>query len=226
MNSGHSSKHSSDAARVGSFRSQSGRIILAGFATLAALGVIAWSHPEPLLRAAIDLWSVSDAVGPADAVAVFGGGYKTRPIAAADYYRKGLVKKILIAGVRPEEVHSEIKYNHDELIDQGVPETAIEVFGRDLTSTIEEVTALRDWAVRNRIRRLIVPTEYFASRRVHWAVSRMFTGTGIQVMIPALDYPKIDGYPKINRNEWWKNDQAVETFKTEILKYIYYRLRY
>ena len=34
------------------------------------LGSAAWLNREPLLRAAADLWTISNTVGPADAVAV------------------------------------------------------------------------------------------------------------------------------------------------------------
>ena len=40
---------------------------------------------------------VSDPVGPADAVAIFGGGLEDRPFAAAEYYHSGLVTKILVS---------------------------------------------------------------------------------------------------------------------------------
>jgi hypothetical protein len=57
----------------------------------------AWFGRGTLLRAAAELWIISDDVVPADAVVVFGRGVRTRPLAAREYFGKGLVNKILLA---------------------------------------------------------------------------------------------------------------------------------
>src|SRR4051794_6982092 len=57
----------------------------------------AWHYRADLLPQAIELWSISDPVRPADAVAVLGGGMQTRPFAAADFYRHGLAPKVLVS---------------------------------------------------------------------------------------------------------------------------------
>lgn len=189
----------------------------------SVVGAAIWANRESVLRTVPDLWSVSDPVGPADAVAVLGGGLETRPLAAADYYQRGLVKKILLSnvGLRPEDApYSETAANRDVLVSLGVPEAAIELFGADLSSTYEEAVALRSWALQSHARRLIVPTEYFSSRRVRWILVHELTGTGTEVLVPALNYPKY------SRSQWWKNEHAVNELKTELLKYIYYRLNY
>jgi hypothetical protein len=54
-----------------------------------------------ILRAAARAWVVSDSIAPADAIAVLAANVKTRPIAAADLYEKGMAKQILISNVRP-----------------------------------------------------------------------------------------------------------------------------
>src|ERR1700678_3190476 len=57
----------------------------------------AWIERDFLLRGMAQLWIVSDAVTGADAAIVLGGGLDVRPFAAADLYRRGLVKKVLIS---------------------------------------------------------------------------------------------------------------------------------
>jgi uncharacterized SAM-binding protein YcdF (DUF218 family) len=192
---------------------------------LGGMGAAVWLYPTFFLREAVDLWTVSDEVAPADAVAVFGGGIETRPFAAAEYYRKGLVRKVLLSNVRissmtAEILPSETEGNRQVLIKQGVPEEAIELFGSSLSSTFEEAIALRAWALRNQARSLIVPTEYFSSRRVRWILVHEFVGTGTHILVPALDDPQ---YP---RKEWWKDNAALVNFQNELIKYVYYRMRY
>jgi uncharacterized SAM-binding protein YcdF (DUF218 family) len=194
-------------------------------AALAIIAAAAKTDRAELFRIAADLWTVSDKIGPADAVAVFGGGAETRAVAAADYYRRGLVRKVLVANVRLSEVgpnifHSETELNRTVLVEKGVPADAIEIFGTDVSSTYEEAAALREWVLRSHAHSLIVPTEFFSSRRVRWIVKHELADTGARVAIPALDYPQF------SRNDWWTNDYAFFLFRTEILKYFYYRLRY
>jgi hypothetical protein len=115
---------------------------------LAGLG--SWLYRVPLLQGAAIVWIVSDDVGPADAVAVLGGGLEERPFAAADYYRRGLVPKVLLAAARTSPSvklgisPSHVALNHAVLTKLGVPETALETFGHELSSTFEESMALRE----------------------------------------------------------------------------------
>jgi hypothetical protein len=110
----------------------------------------AWRCRADLLPQAVDLWSVSDSVGPADAVAVLGGELETRPLAAADYYRQGLVPKVLVSNGRSTAAKAELlpydaEVTRNLLVRLGVPETAIELVGTDLSNTFEEALALRRW---------------------------------------------------------------------------------
>jgi uncharacterized SAM-binding protein YcdF (DUF218 family) len=200
-----------------SYGSKSWRRLLAVLAVVVALGIGAWVGRDWLLLSAADLWIVSDPIGSADAVAVFGGGIADRPLAAAQYYRQGLVKKVLVSnggGVFMPDVAA----TEGVLQKLGVPATAIETFGNDLGNTHQEVLALQAWAERNNARSIIVPTEIFSARRVRWMLHRAF-GDECVIRVIALDPPQI-------RRDWWRHTQGVSAFQNEILKYIYYRLSY
>jgi uncharacterized SAM-binding protein YcdF (DUF218 family) len=194
-------------------------------AALTLLGIAAYYEHARLLRAAADLWIVSDAPAPADVVAVFGGGVETRPFAAAAYYRDGLVNKILVSNPResPGEqlgvVLTSAAANRAVLVKLGVPAEAIESFGVNLRNTHDEALALRDWATQHHIRRIIVPTEIFAARRLRWTLHRVF-GEDATVLVPALNQPEY------RDDDWWKDEAGVVSFQNEVLKYVYYRLKY
>jgi uncharacterized SAM-binding protein YcdF (DUF218 family) len=190
--------------------------LLTVFVVVAGLGTGAWVGRDWLLLSATDLWIVSDPIGPADAVAVFGGGIADRPFAAAQYYRQGLVKKVLVSN---DVVRSGVPANKGVLLNLGVPASSIEIFGNDLTNTHQEVLALRTWAERNNASSIIVPTEIFSARRVRWMAHRAF-GSEFVIRVIALDLPQ-------NRpDDWWRHREAVAAFKTEVIKYLYYVLRY
>ena len=81
--------------------------------------------------------------------------------------------------------------------------------------------ALRSWANRNAVSVLIVPTEIFSARRVSWMFRREFATTGVRIDVPSFDPSRL-----YTRADWWKTEEGVIDFQNEILKYIYYRLKY
>jgi len=197
---------------------------LALLTLLLLSGIAAWEH-DPLLRAAADLWIVSDPVSPADAVAIFGGGINDRPFAAAAYYHAGLAPKILLSVNRVDAaaqlgaVPSDTEANHQVLRKLGIPESAIETFGAGSANTHDEALALAKWALQAGAHSLIVPTEIFSARRVRWMLHRAL-GDRVTIMVPALDPPEY------RRDIWWQTDQGMIAFQNEVLKYVYYRIRY
>lgn len=193
----------------------------------AVLCAGAWIEREALLRGAADLWIVSDPITPADAVVVLGGGTDTRPFVAADLYAQGLIKKVLLSKVRePRSVEigaltDNTEENRRVLVKLGVPDSAIETFGNTNNNTREEAVALRSWANRNAVSVLIVPTEIFSARRVSWMFRREFATTGVRIDVPSFDPSRL-----YTRVDWWKTEEGVIDFQNEVLKYLYYRLKY
>jgi uncharacterized SAM-binding protein YcdF (DUF218 family) len=201
-----------------------------GFAfvlVVAALCVGAWIEREPLLRGAADLWIVSDPITPADAVVVLGGGIDVRPFVAADLYAQGLAKKVLLSQVRETPsfeigaVTSDTEDMQKVLLKLGVPVSAIETFGKANKNTREEAMALKSWADQNAASTLIIPTEIFPARRVRWMFRHEFAGTGVRIEVPAFDPLRL-----YSRADWWRTEEGAIEFQNEILKYLYYRLKY
>jgi hypothetical protein len=200
------------------------RLLLVLLAIFAA-GMVGWVGRTFLLQRVAELWIVSDEIAPADAVAIFGGGIEDRPFAAADYYRLGLVKRVLLSNVHvgPAEylgaMPTQVTATREILFKLGVPESAIEIFGDDLSSNHDEVLSLRAWARRAGARSIIVPTEIFPARRVRWMLHSVF-GEDVAIHVVALD-PVL-----YKRDDWWHHEEGVVGFQNEVLKYFYYRIRY
>src|SRR5262249_5770461 len=156
-----------------------------------------------------DAWIVSDPLAPADAVAVFGGGLKERPAAAAAYYHQGLVAKILVSNVRKSadgSLPSHTAANEAALMALGVPADAIETFGADLSSTHDEVRALSRWAEEHHARSIIVPTEIFSTRRVRWTLHRAISDR-VAIRVIALEDRSSFG-----RDDWWRSPDGILSF--------------
>jgi uncharacterized SAM-binding protein YcdF (DUF218 family) len=182
-----------------------------------------WGHRQ-LLQSAARFWVEYDSTEPADVVAIFGGGLETRPSAAAEYFRQGLVHKILVSRVSSAVEHqsslSHTEQNLAQLKKLGVPDNVVEIFGCNSSSTYQEALALKRWSVSAGAHSVIVPTEYFSARRVRWISQRVFQGTGVKVRVPvivSLDYLQ---------GKWWNNADALLAFQREVIKYVGYRLLY
>ena len=106
------------------------------------------------------------------------------------------------------------------LLKLGVPAGAIEIFGNENSSTRDEAVALKDWADQHSVSRIIVPTELFSARRVQWIFHREFAGSSVRLEIPSFEET---GH---TRDDWWKTKWGIIAFQTEIMKYLYYRLKY
>jgi uncharacterized SAM-binding protein YcdF (DUF218 family) len=119
---------------------------------LASIAAGGWLVREPVLRVAAGLWIVSDPITRADAIVVLGGGLDTRPFAAAELWRRGLVDKILISQGSEERatsigaIPSHTEPNREILLKLGVPAGVIETFGTASRNTRDEAVALREWA--------------------------------------------------------------------------------
>jgi uncharacterized SAM-binding protein YcdF (DUF218 family) len=200
---------------------------LVWFLVVAAIGGSAWLGHASLLQGAAKVWIVSDPVSPADAAVVLGGGLDGRPFVAAKLYRQGLVKKVLVSQVDDNDpavaigiIDDHTEANRQVLMKLGVPATAIETFGMANKNTRDEAVALRAWSEGHHPSALIIPVEIFTARRIRWMFDREFAGQSIKIEVPSFDPPK---YGRVN---WWQNEYGVIAFQNEILKYIYYRLKY
>jgi len=200
--------------------------LVAAILLLVLLVAGVWLEHAALLRGAAELWIVSDPITPANAVVVLGGDLEVRPFVAAELYKQGLVPKVLVSQVpegRSSTVggipgHSEL--NQMVLLKLGVPNAAIEMFGWANRNTNEEAVALRDWADRHSVLRIIIPTEIFSARRVQWMFDREFAGSSVRLKIAAFEPPNY------TRAEWWKSEVGMIAFQNEFMKYLYYRLKY
>jgi uncharacterized SAM-binding protein YcdF (DUF218 family) len=178
------------------------------------------------LRAVAAAWIVNDPLEKADAIVVLGGGLETRPFAAARLYRDGYAPRILVARPKASPTDElglttrEMEVTRQVLLRAGVPDGALTDIGNDVQSTYEESLAVRDWLKTNRATRLIIRTDVFHTRRVRWLFRKQLKGTGVALTveaIPVREYTVAD---------WWRHEQGLVAFQNEVLKSVYYHLKY
>jgi uncharacterized SAM-binding protein YcdF (DUF218 family) len=187
---------------------------------------LAWLECAPILQQLGAWWIVSEEPTKADAIVVLGGDIEVRPFAAADLYKHGFANTILVSNTAVRKVEylgfvpSHTELNRQVLLHLGIPATAITIVGRDNISTRDEAQAVRDWALQSHAKRIIVPTDIFATRRTRWIFDRELSSIGVRVIVHA--YPT----PDYTLDNWWRHHYGLIDFNNEVLKYLYYWAQY
>jgi len=186
---------------------------------MALVGALGWLARPMLLPSVAKLWTVSDHLDPADVIVVLGGGVDFRPAAAAALYARGLAPRIAVGYSKLDDGFSE-NLNREKLLHLGVPASAIVSFAFGPPSTYGEATGILDWAKTNGIKRVTIPADIFFSRRVRWIFNHELGPAGIRVSVQAITPPwySID--------DWWRHASGWQHFRSELIKFAYYRLRY
>ena len=186
--------------------------------------VLTWSSAQLLI--------VKSEIASADAIVVLSGSstYLERADWAARLYREGrapviiLTNDRLISGWDRVEERNPFFYElaTRELRKRGVPESKIQVVSNIALGTYEESLGLRDYATTHNLKRLLVVTSAYHSRRALWSMRRACEGSGIEV---GIDGPP-PGWQTPSPSTWWWHRWGWKVVAGEYGKIIYYRMRY
>jgi hypothetical protein len=199
--------------------------LVAAILLLIVLVAGVWHEREALLQGVADLWIVSDPVTHSDVAVILGGGGDTLPFIAAELHKKGLVTKVLISHVAAKRherflaIPGGAESTRMILQKLGVPDADIEMFGQWNLNMKDEAIAFRGWVNRYGVSSIVIPTEIFASRRARWIFNRELAGSSVHLKVQAFE-------PGYTSADWWKTDKGMVAFNGELMKYLYYRLKY
>jgi len=178
------------------------------------------------LRGAAQAWIINDPLTRADAIVVLGGGLDTRPFEAARLYHEGFAPKILLMDVKPSPttklgiLPAENDLTRQVLLRRDVTNSDCLTIGHAVASTYDESRAVRAWLEQTGAKKLIIPTDLFHTRRVRWLFRKQLKGTGATFVIRAVPLTECDA------SNWWRHEQGLIAFETEVIKYAYYRIKY
>jgi uncharacterized SAM-binding protein YcdF (DUF218 family) len=180
----------------------------------------------PILTGLARLWVVNDPLQKADAIVVLGGGLQDRPFEAARLYHAGYAPKVLLMNPKPSPT-TELKLTLPDwqlarmvLYKKEVPETNILVAPRVVSSTFEETLAVKEWAISNHVQKVIIPTGIFHTRRARWIFQKTLRDSPVQVIFVGIT-PQ-----EYSITDWWQHEEGLIDFQNEILKLIFYHLKY
>jgi uncharacterized SAM-binding protein YcdF (DUF218 family) len=180
------------------------------FATVTAIGVAA-----PCLGLFL---VAADRLVPSDAVFVLDGGTPARELEAAALYHQRLAPRVVItlprealggvmrslAGERSAQEHSAWVLEHVH-----VPETAIVRLTTVVENTEEELQADYAHARERGLRRIIIVTSPYHTRRVRLMWDRHY-----QREVSALVHPT--SYEDFEPARWWRSRRALEATAHEV----------
>jgi DUF218 domain len=164
-------------------------------------------------------WIVSDEMRPVDAIVVTGGALNVRPAAAARLFGQGIAPLILVSKSDADDGREAMRMR-ERLLACGVPSDAIADFRIVHHSTYGEARGAADCASLFGLKHVIVPVELFQTRRVRWIFRRELSKLRIHMDVKAIVPP----YYSVQN--WWQTKLGRTNFRSELIKYVYYRLRY
>ena len=199
-------------------------LLIALLGAAALWPVLAWAGAHLLI--------VKSELAAADAIVVMSGSatYRERADWAAKLYREGrapiviLTNDSLKSGWDNKEERNPYFYElaARELQRLGVPESKIQVVSDIALGTYEESVGVRDYASAHQLKRLLVVTSAYHTRRTLWSLRHACEGSGIEI---GIDSPP-PGWQTPAPARWWWRRWGWKVVAGEYVKLIYYWMRY
>ena len=200
------------------------RFLLMAVLVLVASPVVAWFAAHVLI--------VKAEMPSADAIVVLSGSgtYLERANWAAKLYREGRAPLIVLTddGLIGGWDHREERNPHyhemtaRRLQQQGVPADRIQLAPGIALGTYEESVLVRDYASARNLKRVLIVTSGYHSRRALWSMQRACEGSGIQVGMDSAP----PGWQTPSPWLWWSRRWGWKVVGGEYLKMIYYWTKY
>jgi uncharacterized SAM-binding protein YcdF (DUF218 family) len=200
------------------------RVIMAALCLAVLWPLLAWIGAKLLI--------VKNEFQSADAILVLSGSatYLERADWAARLYRQGRAPVVvvtnegLMSGWSSIEERNPYFYELEikELQQRGVPAANIRVILETVTGTYEESLQLCHYATTHQLKRVLVVTSAYHSRRALWSLRRACRGTEIEI---GIDSPP-PGWQTPSPGFWWGYRWGWRVVAGEFVKIVYYRLRY
>jgi uncharacterized SAM-binding protein YcdF (DUF218 family) len=197
---------------------------------LFVIGIVGYFSYEGILTRLGEFIVYHEKARPSDAVIVLNTGleYHPRLIEAADLYRKGLVKRVVINGNRKDDVLRGLEEKgftrccpwYEEplriLKMLGVPrERVLYISVEDAYDTVTEASAVGKELIRHGYGRIIITTSKYHSRRAHYIWTRMYKDKFAVFTVAAKADP-------FDPDGWWKEGRQIRWVMAEYGAWIYY----
>lgn len=171
---------------------------------------------------------VNEPLAAADAIVVFSGSsaYVERTHKAAELYREKRAPLVLLTNDQTRGGWSSAQQRNpffveratDELIKVGVPQENIKIVPGIAETTYDEALIIRDYAVNERFRSVLVVTSSYHSRRTLRTLQQAFAGTSTTI--------GLESATAAPSAFWWLRLEGWRTVGIEFVKLVYYWFKY
>lgn len=181
-------------------------LLLAVLALLLAVAYV------PLLEAAARYLIVADPLERADVIIVLAGGRRDERVRqAADLYRQGYAPLVLLSGGEEMMGISLPEMLGRQARAHGVPAEAI-LYEPGSTSTGEQARLLRPILEARPMRRAIIVTSTYHTRRTRYIFRKTFAGSGIDLRVYPVERDLF------RPEQWWTREADTESVVLEYIK--------
>ncbi len=193
--------------------------------SLTALGLAAFFH-QPLLRGVAQAWIVEQPAGPADAIVVSTGAPREIFAQAVTWWREGKAPRLVLTRSKTQPTDragitiSRVELCRQQLAAAGVPDSAREFIGEELRLLSQELPVVRAWAGTNGVKRILMPAEPFAVRRMAWLARRTLRPAGIELTVIPVATAHYSAL------EWWRSKEGLLAMENEWALMAYYWCRF
>jgi uncharacterized SAM-binding protein YcdF (DUF218 family) len=159
------------------------------------------------MRVAGNFWVVDDGPVASDAIIVLGDdNYEgDRATRAAELLKQGWAPRIIASGRYLRPYASIAQLEQHDLMERGVPASAILPFAHRARNTREEGEAIAQFISSRGWKRILVVTSNYHTRRARYILARVLPAGTEMRMIPAQD---VDYDP----DNWWRTRAGAKHF--------------
>jgi uncharacterized SAM-binding protein YcdF (DUF218 family) len=178
----------------------------------AVLIFVVYLARHPLMRMAGSFWVVDEGPVASDAIVILGDdNYQAdRATRAAELIKAGWAPRVIASGRYLRPYASIAQLEEHDLLDRGVPQTAIVRLEHHAENTREEALAIRQFLASKGWKRIIVVTSNYHTRRSRYICERAFPPGTLLRMVAARD-------SDFDPDNWWRTRTGVKIFAHELV---------
>lgn len=163
-------------------------------------------------------FSVHTPLTKSDAIVLLAGNHQERAPAAAMLYRDSYAERVILtndgvlSGWSPKHNRNlyQIEWVEEELVKLGVPRERIVKLPFDGSSTMHDALAVKRWFFRHGLKKVILVTSDYHTRRALWTFRNVFSGLPVEFAV----------YPARS------SGVGTRGYAVECAKLVYYWVRY
>ncbi len=203
---------------VSAMRAQQGKVLLVLLLALLLLLVLGTAYllRGPLLRAFAEWWIVDEPLEKAQAILVLGGDneHGERVSHAVHLYQAGWAPRLILSGVNYRTDFNDVTLMERQATGMGIPRDNLIVVPRGARSTFEEALLMQRVLAQHNLRKIIIVTSNYHTRRARLIFRTLYRRQGVQVIFSAAPDSGFDP------QRWWQERGGRVAMVLELQKMV------